>query len=509
MYSFMHSTVPSFEFDETTIDRLHEEISSGSYTARFIAERFLARIQAMDKTGPCVNSVIELNPDALSIASNLDNRTSDNDLLRGMPVLVKDNLDTDDRMSTTAGSLALEGAVAGTDAFVVKRLREAGAIILGKANLSEWANFRSTHSVSGWSGRGGQTRNPYVLDRNPCGSSSGSAVAVSANLCVGSIGTETDGSITCPSSVNGVVGVKPTLGLVSRAGVVPIAHSQDTVGPMARTVRDAAILLSAIAGPDPADPATKDSAGKVHRDYTKFLDADGLRGARLGIPRKFFGFNAAVDVLINHSISAMKGLGAEIIDPADLPSHGQFTESEFEVLLYEFKADLYAYLAAHADSVPVRSLADIIEFNDRRRGEEMPYFDQEILVMAEKKGPLSDKTYTEALEKNHRLSRVEGIDAVVEKYKLDALVAATTGPAWLIDWVTGDHESGSCTSPAAVAGYPHVTVPAGFVHGLPVGLSFFGPAWSEPTLLRLAYAFEQATKVRKAPKFLATIDFSV
>ena len=508
MYSFMHSNFDvGFEFDEITIDRLHEELKLGRYTARSIAERFLARIQAIDKKGPCLNSVIELNPDALSIAADLDDLREDSRPLHGIPVLIKDNLDSADRMSTTAGSLALNGAIAARDAFVVKRLRDSGAVILGKTNLSEWANFRSTHSVSGWSGRGGQTRNPYVLDRNPCGSSSGSAVAVSANLCVGSIGTETDGSITCPSSVNGVVGIKPTLGLVSRAGVVPIAHSQDTVGPMARTVRDAAMLLTAITGPDPSDPATRDSTGKVERDYTKFLYSDGLRGARLGIARKYFGFNAAVDMLINHAISIMRGLGAEIIDPADLPSHGQFNESEFEVLLYEFKEDLNAYLAAHAASIQVGSLAKIIDFNERNRKDEMPYFEQETMVMAEKKGPLTEQAYVDALEKNHRLSRVEGIDAVVEKYKLDAIVAPTTGPAWLTDWVTGDHESGSCTSPAAVAGYPHVTVPAGFVYGLPVGISFFGPAWSEPVLIRLAYAFEQATTVRQAPKFLPTVDF--
>jgi len=501
------NSVGSFEFTETTISKLREGISSGRYTARSIAEQFLARIHAVDKRGPFLNSVIELNPDASSIAADLDNGRAENGPLHGIPILIKDNLDSADRMSTTAGSLALKGVIAAKDAFVVRRLRDCGAIILGKANLSEWANFRSTHSVSGWSGRGGQTRNPYVLDRNPCGSSSGSAVAVSANLCVVSVGTETDGSITCPASVNGVVGIKPTLGLVSRAGVVPIAHSQDTVGPIARTVRDAAILLTAIAGQDPSDPATKDSVGKAERDYTMFLEPNGLRGARLGIPRKYFGFNAAVDVLINHAISVMRHLGAEIIDPADLPSHGQFNESEFEVLLYEFKADLNAYLAAHA-SVPVRSLTEIIDFNEKNRKEEMPYFEQEVMVMAEKKGPLTEQAYVEALEKNHRLTRVEGIDAAVEKYKLDALVAATTGPAWLIDWVTGDHESGSCTSPAAVAGYPHVTVPAGFVRGLPVGISFFGPAWSEPALIRLAYAFEQATKARQEPKFLQTVDFS-
>ncbi len=502
-------TEGTFDLSELTIDELQQSMQSARYTARSITERYLARIEALDKHGPAINAVIEVNSDALAIADELDReykRQGARGPLHGIPVLIKDNIDTADRMSTTAGSLALEGSIAPNDAFLVQRLRKAGAVILGKTNLSEWANFRASHSVSGWSGRGGQTRNPYVLDRNPCGSSSGSAVAVAANLCVVAVGTETDGSIVCPSAVNGIVGIKPTLGLISRSGVIPIAHSQDTPGPMARTVRDAAILLNVLIGPDPSDPATKDSASKAEPDYTKFLDPRGLRGARLGIARKFFGSNAAMDKVIESSIAEMNREGAEIVDPVDYPSHEELNDSELEVLLYEFKADLNTYLKTRVDS-HVRSLSDIIAFNEERRGEEMPYFEQDIMIKAEKKGPLTEKAYMDALARNHQLSRTEGIDAVVEKNHLDAIIAPTTGPAWLTDWVTGDRESGSCSTPAGVAGYPHITVPAGFVHGLPVGISFFGPAWSEPTLLRLAYSFEQVTKIRRAPNFLPTVEF--
>ncbi len=498
-----------FELHEATLNQLQDGMRSGRYTARSITQLYLDRIEAVDKHGPTLNSVIELNPDALSIADALDQEHKERGPrgpLHGIPVLIKDNFDTADHMSSTAGSLALEGSIAQKDAFVVRQLRAAGAVILGKGNLSEWANFRSKHSVSGWSARGGLTRNPYALDRNPCGSSSGSAVAVAANLCAVAVGTETDGSVVCPSSVNGIVGIKPTLGLISRSGVTPIAHSQDTPGPMARTVRDAAILLNVLSGSDPSDPATEDCVTKGERDYTKFLDPNGLRGARLGIARKFFGFNDAVDTLINNSISEMKRQGAEIIDPADLPSHGQFEDSEFEVLLYEFKSDLNAYLKTRGDSVRVHSLADIIAFNEKRRDVEMPYFGQDIMLMAERKGPLTEKAYTDTLAKNHQLSRDEGIDAIVREHGLDAIVAPTTGPAWLTDLVNGDHVSGGCSTPAAVAGYPHITVPAGFIHGLPVGASFFGPPWSEPTLLRLAYAFEQATKIRRLPDFPSTIN---
>jgi amidase len=497
--------------NEAAIDDLQNEMRAGRYTSRSITERYLARIASIDKSGPTVNAIIELNPDALAIADEFDRaltRKSPRGPLHGIPVLVKDNIDTADRMSTTAGSLALEGSVASKDAFVVQRLRAAGAVILGKTNLSEWANFRSTHSVSGWSGRGGQTRNSYVLDRNPSGSSSGSAVAVAANLCAVALGTETDGSIISPASANGIVGLKPTLGLISRSGVVPIAHSQDTVGPMTRTVRDAAILLSVLAGPDPTDPVTSGCIEKVQADYTKFLDPNGLRGARLGVARKFFGGNAAVDRLMEDCIDRMKQMDTEIVDNADLPSHGQFKDSEFEVLLYEFKFDLNAYLEAH--SARVHSLAEVIAFNEKHREVEMPFFEQEIMVKAQKKGPLTEETYLSLLEKNRRLSRTEGIDSVLEKFELDAIVAPTRGPASLIDWVNGDDKSvSSCAAPAAVAGYPHITVPAGLIRGLPVGISFFGGPWSEPTLIKFAYAFEQATKARCPPKFLSSVDFQL
>jgi amidase len=495
---------------EITLSDIQQGLASGLYTARSLVEQYLARIETVDWNGLALRSIIETNPDVFAITHGLDREYRQSGLrgmLHGVPILIKDNIDTGDRMMTTAGSLALDGCPALNDAFLVQRLRAAGAVILGKANLSEWANFRSKHSVSGWSARGGQTCNPYVLDRNPCGSSSGSAVAVAANLCAAAIGTETDGSIICPSSVNGIVGLKPTLGLISRMGIVPIAHSQDTPGPMCRTVTDVAILLNVLAGVDPNDAATKEAADHIESDYTRFLDAKGLRGTRLGIARKFLGFNPVVDRLIDRRIAEMRELGAEIVDPADLPSHGQYNDSEFEVLLYEFKADLNAYLEARGDSVSVHSLARIIAFNEMRRSQEMPFFEQDIMMEAEKKGPLTEKAYTDALAKNHQLSRAEGIDAVIKENKLDAIVAPTTGPAWLTDWVTGDHESGSCTTPAAVAGYPHITVPAGFVHGLPVGISFFGPAWSEPTLLRIAFAFEQATRARRAPRFLWTVSF--
>jgi amidase len=499
----------TFELNEASVDDIQHAMKSGRYSARSITRSYLARIKLLDKHGPAINSVIELNPDALTIADELDREYRQNGprgLLHGTPVLLKDSMDTADRMGTTAGSLAMAGSPAPRDAFLVQRLRAAGAIILGKANMSEWANFRATHSVSGWSARGGQTRNPYVLDRNPCGSSSGSAVALAANLCAIAVGTETDGSIVCPSSINGIVGIKPTLGLISRNGVIPIAHSQDTPGPMARTVGDAAILLNVLAGPDPNDAATEASSSKAQPDYTKFLDPNGLRSARLGIARRFFGFNADVDRLVDECIAQMREQGAEIIDPIDYPANEGLDDSELEVLLYEFKADLNAYLKTRS-SFSVKSLSDIIAFNEARRSEEMPYFEQDIMIKAKAKGPLTESAYKDALARNHRLTRDEGIDAVISKYRLDAIAAPSNGLAWLTDWVTGDHVSGGCSQPAAIAGYPHLTVPAGFVHGLPVGISFFGPAWSEPTLLRIAYAFEQATKRRQTPRFLPTVQF--
>lgn len=506
------SAPAAFELEEVTIAQLQAGMQEGKWSAKSIAEKYLKRILEIDKSGPAINSIIELNPDALQIAAALDRERKAKGArgpLHGIPILLKDNIDTADRMMTTAGSLALLNSKPLRDAFIVERLRAAGAVILGKTNLSEWANIRSTHSTSGWSGRGGQTRNPYALDRNPCGSSSGSGAAIAANLAAIAIGTETDGSIVCPSSSNSLVGIKPTLGLVSRSGIIPIAHSQDTAGPMTRTVTDAAILLSALVGIDPRDDVTKESRGKSSPDYTKFLDPDGMKGARIGVARKFFGFSDAVDKLMEEAIAAMKNLGAVIVDPADVPTTGKFDDSELEVLLYELKADLNKYLAGLGAKAPVHTLKEIIEFNERNREREMPYFGQELFIRAEAKGPLTSKEYLQALAKNHRLSRAEGIDAVMSKNRLDALVAPTGGPPWTTDLINGDHFSGGSSTPAAVAGYPNINVPAGFIYGLPVGISFFGRAYSEPTLIKLAYAFEQATKFRQPPRFLNNVDFGV
>jgi amidase len=505
--------VKPFDLEDVTTAALQAGMKSGKYTARSIVEKYLARIDEIDKRGPAINAVIEINPDALAIADALDKERRDKGVrgpLHGVPVLIKDNIDTADRMMTTAGSLALSGSIAPRDAFVVRRLREAGAVILGKTNLSEWANFRSSHSTSGWSGRGGQTLNPYALDRNPCGSSSGSGAAAAANLCAIAIGTETDGSVTCPSSMNGLVGIKPTLGLVSRSGIIPIAHSQDTAGPMTRTVTDAAILLGVMAGIDANDAVTKESAGKGQADYTKFLDPNGLRGARIGVARKYFGFSDPVDKLMSAAIDVMKHLGAEIIDPADIPTTGKFGDSENEVMLYEFKADLNAYLERLGPKAPVHSLKEIIDFNEKNAAKEMPYFGQDVMIKAQAKGPLTTPAYLKALKRNHELARTRGIDAIMGQHKLDALIAPTAPPAWPMDLPNGDHfPGGDFTGPAAVAGYPHITVPAGYVFGLPVGLSLAGKAYSEPVLIRLAYAFEQATKFRKPPRFLPSVDLTV
>jgi len=497
-----------FALEEATLADLQAGMASGRMTARSITQQYLDRIAELDRKGPMLRHVLETNPDALALADSLDQERKAGKLrgpLHGIPILLKDNIDTADRMTTTAGSLALAGSIPLQDAFIAARLRAAGAILLGKTNLSEWANFRSSHSSSGWSGRGGQAKNPYVLDRNPCGSSSGSGGAVSANLSALAIGTETDGSIVCPSSANGVVGIKPTLGLVSRAGIIPIAHNQDTAGPMARTVRDAATLLGVIAGVDPRDSATSASTGRGQADYTRSLDASGLRGARIGVVRKHFGFNDAVDALMTGAIDVMKQQGAVIVDPVEIESEGKFDDSEFDVLLYEFKADLNAYLAGLGPKAPVRTLKDIIDYNEAHKDQEMPFFGQDIMIKAQAKGPLTEKAYIDALAKDQLLSRQQGIDAAMDKNKLDALITPTGGPAWITDLITGDHFGGGYSTASAVAGYPHITVPAGFTHNLPVGISFFGRAYSEPTLIKIAYAYEQATKHRRAPTFIPTL----
>jgi amidase len=505
--SYNPADIKPFELDEITIAELQDGMKSGKYTARSIAELYLARIEAIDKNGPTINSVIETNPDALAIADALDKERKEKGPrgpLHGIPVLLKDNIDTADRMMTTVGSLALVGAKPPKDSYVAQKLRAAGALILAKSNPSEWANIRSSHSTSGWSGRGGLTANPYALDRNPCGSSSGSGAGISANLCAVAIGTETDGSIVCPSSANGTVGIKPTVGLVSRSGIIPISHTQDGAGPMCRTVLDAVILLGALTGADPDDNATAASHGKSFTDYTHFLDTNGLRGARIGVVRKYFGFNDAVDALMTQALDVIKTSGAEIVDPADIETIGKTGKNEDIVLLYELKADLNAYLARLGPSAPVHTLKEVIEFNEKNHEKEMPYFGQDMFLKAEAKGPLTNKEYVDALAENLLLARQQGIDATMEKYKLDALIAPTGGPAWITDLVDGDNAGGQSSTAAAVACYPSVSVPAGFVFGLPVGISFFGRAWSEPVLIKLAYSFEQVTKARKPPKFLPT-----
>jgi amidase len=489
--------VTAFEHEEATVAGLQASMASGEVTSRALTEAYLARIEAID---PGLHSVLEINPDAPEIAERMDQeRRSGNDRgpLHGIPVLVKDNIETADRMRTTAGSLALGEVTPAGDAFVVERIREAGGVILGKANLSEWANFRSTRSTSGWSARGGQCRNPFSPDRSPCGSSSGSGVAVSANLCAIAIGTETDGSIICPSSITGIVGIKPTIGLVSRSGVIPVAHSQDTAGPMARTVADAAAFLTVLAGVDERDPAT--AGARVEPDYTAFVDPDGLRGARIGAARNLAGFNDRVDRLFDEALDAMRSLGAEIVDPADVAHKDELDDPEYEVLLYEFKADIEAYLATLGPSQPHRTLADLIAFNREHAEEEMPFFGQEVFEQAVEKGPLSDPQYLESLATCRRLSRDEGLDATFAKHGLDAIVAPSNAPAWLIDPANGDHYVGGESTFAAVAGYPNVTVPMGFAFEMPIGLSFMGRPWTEGTLIRLASAFEHATEHRRPP----------
>jgi amidase len=497
-----------FELDEVTITELQARLTSGKLSVVALAKKYLARISEIDNRGPALRSVLELNPDALSIAAALDRERKSKGSrgpMHGIPVLIKDNIATQDRMTTTAGSLALAGSIAPRDAFVVEQLRAAGAVILGKTNLSEWANFRGERSTSGWSGRGGQTRNPYALDRNPSGSSSGSAVAAAANLCAAAIGTETDGSILSPARFNGVVGLKPTVGLVSRAGIIPISRSQDTAGPMARTVTDAAILLGATTGEDPRDDATAASAGKAHRDYTRFLDADGLRGARIGVARRTFNGHPEVTPLMDRLLAEMTCRGAVLIDPIALPP-GSGYASEFEVLSYEFKAGLNAYLADLGPDAPVHTLREVIEFNDRHAQQEMPWFKQETLIKAEAKGALTEEAYLNALAKCRKATREDGIDALMDKQQLDVIFASGGGPAPVIDYAYGDgNTGGGGIALAAVAGYPSISVPAGFIAGMPVSVFFFSRAWSEPTLLRIAFAFEQAIQARRPPRFLPTI----
>ncbi|SRR5579871_726391 len=481
-------------------------IAAGRLSSREITERYLARIEAVDRQGPRLGAVLETNPQALEAAARLDEERARGAVrgpLHGVPLLIKDNVETADRMMTTAGSLALEGWYAPADAPLVARLRAAGAVILGKTNLSEWANFRSTRSVSGWSARGGQTRNPYALDRTPSGSSSGSAVAVAANLCAGAIGTETDGSIIGPASVNGVVGLKPTLGLVSRSGVVPLSHVQDTAGPITRTVEDAALLMGVLSAPDPGDPASAAASGRHGLDYRRALDADGLQGARIGIARRFYADNAPLERFLDELVAVLGRAGVVLFDPAELPP--QASDAETEALLTEFKVDLNAYLGRLPKQFPARSLAELIRFNEANAKRELALFDQELLRRADAKGGLEDKAYLEARGAARAAARERGIDALLQKHRLDAIVSLSSGPAWVIDPVNGDADSGGCTSPAAIAGYPHVTVPAGLFRGLPVGLSFFGGAFSEAALLKFAFAFEHAAAARRPPQYLPSL----
>ena len=505
------ATPPSATY--ASIDQLQQHMDAGTLDSRRLTQELLERIQRIDRSGPTLRAVIETNPDALQLAGTLDDArggTRARGPLYGIPVLLKDNIDTGDRMLTTAGSLALADAPAPRDAGLVERLRKAGALILGKTNLSEWANFRSNHASSGWSGRGGQTKNPYVLDRNPCGSSAGSGAAVAAGLAPVAIGSETDGSIICPAAMNGIVGIKPTLGLVSRSGIVPISHSQDTAGPMARSVADAAALLSVIAGSDPRDPATAE-ADRHATDYRRFLDPNGLKGKRIGVVRQLAGAEPNADRVLEQSIALMKAQGAIIVDPVTLPHLAELGKPEITVLLYDFKHDINAYLAGRR-GLKVKTLADLIAFNQAHAGEEMSWFGQELFEQAEQKGPLSDKAYIEALTKAKRLSGPEGIDAALKSQHLDALLAPSWGPAFMTDPVLGDHivsgdpTVGGASQPAAVAGYPSITVPAGFAHGLPVGIVLFGAKWSEPTLISIAYGFEQHAKAWQPPQFLETVD---
>ncbi|MEQ8905915.1 amidase [Ekhidna sp.] len=498
-----------FELEEWTVEQFQDAMESGKYTSRQICELYIARIKEKDQSENGLNSVIELNPDALAIADDLDKERTEGKVrspLHGIPIMIKDNIDTGDKMMTTAGSMALAGSSAPDDAFIVKKLREAGAVLLGKTNLSEWANFRSFRSSSGWSGRGRQTRNPYALDRNPCGSSAGSGSAASGNMCALTIGTETNGSIVCPSSANGLVGIKPTVGLWSRDGIIPISETQDTAGPMVRSVADGAALLGALVGVDESDPRTKESEGNYHTDYTQFLDVNGLQGKRIGVLNGTLGYHEKVDEIMERSFAALEAQGATLVKDIKLYENDAYGNSGLELLLYEFKDGVNKYLASRPD-LKVKTLADIIQFNKDNADVEMPYFPQGILERAEMKGPLTDEEYKEHLKVVTEVSR-NGIDKALKENNLDAIIGVTGGPAWPIDVINGDHFGTGSSTPAARSGYPNITVPAGYVHGLPVGMSIFAGKYEEPKLISMAYAFEQATKVRKAPKLLPTLDLA-
>jgi amidase len=502
--------IPDFELEEVSITELHSGMASGRWTARDITHLYLQRIAEVDRDGPTLRSVIETNPDCLTIAEELDREREEGRVrgpLHGVPVLLKDNIATHDRMTTTAGSYALEGSIPPEDSGVARTLRAAGAILLGKANLSEWANFRSSRSSSGWSGRGGQCANPYVLDRNPCGSSSGSGAAASASLCAAAIGTETNGSIVCPANANGVVGIKPTVGLVSRSRIVPISHTQDTAGPMARTLRDAALVLNALTGVDPADPATAESQPHIQADYTEFLDPDGLRGKRVGVATQYAEGHEAVEALFQAALDDMRSAGATVVDIPEVDAWRRMGRPSGVVMRYEFKADLNAYLAGLGPDAPVKTLEEIIAFNEANADRELPFFQQETMRQAQERGPLTEPEYLEALAEARRLSRDEGIDRVMEDHELDAIVAPTGSPAWTTDLINGDRYHMGSSSPAAISGYTNISVPMGFFRELPVNISIWGRAWSEPQLLAIAFAYEERTQHRRRPKFIPTLYF--
>jgi amidase len=490
---------------EITVSQLRQGYEQGRFSIADVVRDYLARIEAIDRGGPRLNAIIRVNPDALLIAAELDKEMQAGKIrgpLHGIPVILKDNIDTVDRMPTTAGATVLKDSYVDHDSWVARKLRDAGAVILGKANMSEWANFRANLSSSGWSGVGGQTRNPYVLDRNPCGSSSGSGVAVAASLCALAIGTETNGSIVCPANNNGIVGLKPTVGLVSRSGIIPISFTQDTAGPMGRTVEDVAICLGALVGVDETDAKTPAAQGKYQDDYTKFLKMDGLNGKRIGLLKGSAGYHPKVAVLLEQAAAYLKSRGATIVEVED-PKEGPMENDSFQVMLYEFKDGLNRYFAGLGSAAPVKNIQELIEFN-KKDPVELRYFDQALLEMAQEKGDLKALEYQKALAAMLKAAREEGIDKLMTENKLDALMAPTGAPAWKTDLVDGDHFLGGSSSLAAIAGYPAITVPMGFVDELPVGVSFFGRAWSEPLLLEIAYAYEQGTRHRRAPKFIVS-----